>query len=314
MLEKRWWCSIWVMVARSSWDCRNSATRMPRLCWYENSDVRISKMAWGESREDVGQLCPLALSAATLPHRGPGPGCGGDKRSGCGDMMGAQDLGTLDRTWLGLSAQLCWWRQVVSRSPGFALWQGLPPSCGEWIMVVTPNSHHAQGISHRWYQEAGNELAGDITMAAVPASVWVVRSRRPCLPHTSCLLRSSAGSCSRMPNSTTCGQQGLNHRMYLPDAHLLVGLEPAWMAELPLMARHSGAAELACPASVPSPTSLLAVETSPGKCPGHRERAWVSSGKGQQAPEVEWGPCPTELPGVAGGRWWWWRGKEPREG
>lgn len=202
----------------------------------------------------------------------------------------------------------------MSRSPGFALWQGLPPSCGEWIMVVTPNSHHAQGISHRWYQEAGNELAGDITMAAVPASVWVVRSRRPCLPHTSCLLRSSAGSCSRMPNSTTCGQQGLNHRMYLPDAHLLVGLEPAWMAELPLMARHSGAAELACPASVPSPTSLLAVETSPGKCPGHRERAWVSSGKGQQAPEVEWGPCPTELPGVAGGRWWWWRGKEPREG
>ena len=106
MLAKRWWCSIWVMVARSARDCRNSATRMPRLCWYENSDVRISKMAWGESRVDVGQPCPLALPGATPPHRGPGPGCVGDKHSGCGDMMRAQDLGPLDRTWVGLSAQL----------------------------------------------------------------------------------------------------------------------------------------------------------------------------------------------------------------
>ena len=119
MLEKRWWCSIWVMVARSSRDCRNSATRMPRLCWYENSDVRISKMAWGESRADVGHPCPLALPGATPPHRGPGPGCVADKHSGCGDMMRAQDLGPLDRTWVGLSAQLLGRGQVVSRSPGW---------------------------------------------------------------------------------------------------------------------------------------------------------------------------------------------------
>lgn len=150
-------------------------------------------------------------------------------------------------------------------------------------------------------------------MTAVPASVWVVRSRRPCLPRTSCLLRSSAGSCSRMPNSTTCGQQGLNHGIYLPDAHLLVGLEPAWMAELPLMAQHSGAAELACPASVPSPTSLLAVETSPGKCPGQSRESMGIQRERPVGTRGGWGPCPTELPGVAGGRWWWWRGKEPQE-
>lgn len=29
--------------------------------------------------------------------------------------------------------------------------------------------------------------------------------------------------------------------------------------------------------------------------------------------EVGRGLCPTELPGVAIGRWWWWRGKEPWE-
>ena len=63
-------------------------------------------MAWGESRADVGQPCPLALPGATPPHRGPGPGCVGDKHSGCGDMMRVQDLGPLDRTWVGLSAQL----------------------------------------------------------------------------------------------------------------------------------------------------------------------------------------------------------------
>lgn len=45
MLEKRWWCSVGVIVALSSRDCRNSFTRMLRLCRYENSDVRISKMA-----------------------------------------------------------------------------------------------------------------------------------------------------------------------------------------------------------------------------------------------------------------------------
>lgn len=109
-------------------------------------------------------------------------------------------------------------------------------------------------------------------MAAVPASAWAVRSRCPCPPCTSCLLRSSAGSWSRMPDSTTCRQQGLNHRMYLPDAHPLVGPEPAGMAEPAFKARHSGTAELACPCSVPSPTSLLFVETSPGKRPGAAKR------------------------------------------
>lgn len=125
-------------------------------------------------------------------------------------------------------------------------------------------------------------------MAAVPASAWAVRSRHPCPSLTSCLLRSSAGSWSRMPDSTTCRQQGFSHGMYLPDAHPLVGPEPAWMAEPPFMAWHSGTAELACPCSAPSPTSLLSVETSPGKRPGTAKREHGCP-EGKASRHWEWG-------------------------
>lgn len=48
MLEKRWWCSVAVMVLFNSTLSLKCWIRIPRLCWYEYSDVMISKMACTE--------------------------------------------------------------------------------------------------------------------------------------------------------------------------------------------------------------------------------------------------------------------------
>lgn len=45
MLEKRWWCSVLVMVSLSSAEFLNMRIRISRLCRYECSEEMTSNMA-----------------------------------------------------------------------------------------------------------------------------------------------------------------------------------------------------------------------------------------------------------------------------
>lgn len=45
MLEKRWWCSVLVMVSLSSAEFLNMRIRISRLCRYECSEEMTSKIA-----------------------------------------------------------------------------------------------------------------------------------------------------------------------------------------------------------------------------------------------------------------------------
>lgn len=45
MLEKRWWCSVLVMVSLSSAEFLNMRIRISRLCRYECSEEMSSNMA-----------------------------------------------------------------------------------------------------------------------------------------------------------------------------------------------------------------------------------------------------------------------------
>lgn len=56
MLEKRWWCSVAVMVLLRASLSLKWRTRMPRLCRYECSEVMISKMACRKAARISAQL------------------------------------------------------------------------------------------------------------------------------------------------------------------------------------------------------------------------------------------------------------------